>query len=280
MDSLVSTEWLAGELGAPDLRVIDATLVLPGDGRDARAEFEAAHIPGAVFMDLSELTDTSSGLPNMLPTEPKFASRMQSLGVGDGNRVVVYDNSPLHSAARAWWMFRIFGAHQVAVLDGGFPKWRAEGREVESGRPQIRHRHFVAYLDEAAVATKEAVRAALDAGSHQIVDARSQDRFFGHFPEAGGKVAPGHIPGAKNLPQDRLFNPDNTFKQGDALRAEFEGAGIDLNRPLITSCNSGITAAVLAFGAHLLGKQDVQLYDGSWQEWGADPETPKAVGAA
>ena len=280
MDSLVSTEWLAGELGAPDLRVIDATLVLPGDGRDARAEFEAAHIPGAVFMDLSELTDTSSGLPNMLPTEPKFASRMQSLGVGDGNRVVVYDNSPLHSSARAWWMFRIFGAHQVAVLDGGFPKWRAEGREVESGRPQIRHRHFVAYLDEAAVATKEAVRAAIDAGTHQIVDARSQDRFLGHFPEAGGKVASGHIPGSKNLPQDRLFNPDNTFKQGDALRAEFEQAGIDLNRPLITSCNSGITAAVLAFGAHLLGKQDVQLYDGSWQEWGADPETPKAVGAA
>ncbi len=280
MDSLVSTEWLAGELGAPDLRVLDATLLLPGDDRDPRAEFEAGHIPGAVFMDLAELADSGSALPNMLPNEAKFASRMQSLGVGDGARVVVYDNSPLHSSARAWWMLRSFGAHQVAVLDGGLPKWRAEGRELEPGKPQVRHRHFVAYLDDKAVAAKQAVLAASQSGSHQLVDARPAERFGGQFPDGRPGIASGHIPGSHNLPQDRLFNPDNTWKRDEELRAEFERAGVDLDQPMITTCNSGITAAVVLFGAQLLGKSDVSLYDGSWTEWGADPETPKAVGVA
>ncbi len=280
MDSLVSTEWLAGELGAPDLKVIDATYHLAESGRDARAEYEAAHIPGAVFFDIGEIADTSSPYPTMLPSEHKFASRMQSLGLGDGSRFVIYDQSPLHSAARAWWMLKGFGAHYVAILDGGLAKWTAEGRPTESGRPQVRHAHFTASLDEAAVADKDAVRRAGEAGSHSIVDARSAARFSGAEAETRPGLAAGHIPGSRNLPQGQLFAADGTWKRGDALRAEFEAAGVDLSRPMLTTCGSGVTAAVLAFGAHLLGKGDVTLYDGSWSEWGADPQTPKATGTA
>jgi thiosulfate/3-mercaptopyruvate sulfurtransferase len=277
MDSLVTTEWLAGELGAPDLRVIDATIFLPGTARNARAEHEAEHIPGAVFMDLDEIVDASNPAPHMLPPEHKFASRMQSLGLGDGNRFVVYDNSPLHSAARAWWMLRSFGAHYVAILDGGLARWKAEGRPVESGRVQHRHAHFTAFLDTGAVATREQVGAILHSEGHEIVDARGAGRFAGLEPEPRAGVARGHIPGARNLPQGNLFEADGRWKRGDALRAAFEEAGVDLSKPMITTCGSGVTAAVLLFGAHLLGKGDVTLYDGSWSEWGADPATPKAV---
>jgi thiosulfate/3-mercaptopyruvate sulfurtransferase len=280
MDDLVSTDWLAGELGATGLRIIDATIFLPGSGRDARVEYEAEHIPGAVFMDLDEIVDSANPAPHMLPPEAKFASRMQSLGLGDGNRFVVYDNSPLHSAARAWWMLRSFGAHYVAVLDGGLPKWKAEGRPVESGAPQIRHGHFAAFLDEAAVANLAYVAGVVHSDRHEIVDARPAARFAGEEPEPRPGVMPGHIPGSKNLPQAELFNPDNTWKRGDELRAAFEQAEVDLDKPMITTCGSGVTAAVLLFGAHLLGKNDVKLYDGSWSEWGADPSTPKATGRA
>lgn len=279
MDDLVSTEWLADALGAPDLRVIDASHFLPTDGRDARAEYEEGHIAGAVFLDLDTLADSDHPAPGMLPPAHKFASRMQSLGLGDGARFIVYDNSPLHSAARAWWMLKSYGAHYVAILDGGLQKWTAEGRPLERGKTQVRHAHFSAYLDAQAVVDKQQVAAALGAGGHELVDARGAARFEGGEEPRPG-VAPGHIPGAKNLPQDRLFNPDHSWKRGDALRAAFEAAGVDLAKPMITTCGSGVTAAALLFGARLLGKRDVRLYDGSWAEWGADPATPKATGRA
>ena len=279
MESLVTTEWLDRELGAADLRVIDATLFLPGEPRDARAEYEAEHIPGAVFLDLEEVSDTSNPVPHMVPQEPKFASRMASLGLRDGQRFVVYDNSPLHSAARAWWMLRSFGAHYVAILDGGLQKWKSEGRVLESGRPQVRHGHFSPSFDPRTVVDKAEVSGLLG-GGHEIVDARGPGRFTGEEAEPRPGMASGHIPGSKNLPQGRLFNPDNSWKRGDALRAAFDSAGVDLDKPMVATCGSGITACVLLFGAHLLGKEDSRLYDGSWSEWGADPATPKATGAA
>ena len=280
MDSLVSTEWLERELGAPDLKLIDASFFLPDDGREARAEYEAEHIPGAVFMDIDEIADTSNPAPHMFPSEHKFASRMQSLGLGDGNRFLVYDNSPYHSAARAWWMLKSFGAHYVAILDGGMAKWKAEGRPTESGRPQVRHGHFTPMLDRGAVADKDYVSGIVHSGEHEIVDARPASRFAGEDPEPRAGVSGGHIPGSKSLPQSELFNPDHSWKQGEALRAAFDAAGVDLSRPLVATCGSGVTACVLLFGAHLLGKEDVKLYDGSWSEWGADPATPKATGRA
>ncbi|MDB5692642.1 MAG: sseA [Alphaproteobacteria bacterium] len=280
MDDLVSTSWLEKELGAPDLRIVDATFLLPGDGRDARAEYEAAHIPGAVFLDIDEVADLDSPLPHMLPSEARFASRMQSLGLRDGARIVVYDNSPYHSAARGWWMLKIFGAHYVAILDGGLQKWTAEGRALESGRPQVRHGHFTPLFDGRKVADKAHVAAIAGADASQIVDARGAGRFSGEQPEPRPGLAAGHIPGARNLPQGRLFNPDHSWKDGEALRAAFGEAGVDLDKPMVTTCGSGITAAALLFGAHLLGKDDVRLYDGSWAEWGADSETPKATGPA
>src|SRR3954471_18889709 len=207
MDSLVSTEWLQAELGAGDLRVIDASIFLPGSGRDARAEYEAEHIPGAIFFDIDEIADAESPLPHMLPPEHKFASRMQSLGLGDGNRFVVYDNSPLHSAARAWWMLRIFGAHYVALLNGGLQKWKAEGRPLASGREQHRHGHFTAFLDRKAVVDKAQMRA-LVGGGEEIVDARPAARFAGDDPEPRPGMASGHIPGSRNAPQSLFFNAD------------------------------------------------------------------------
>jgi len=276
VDSLVSTDWLEAELGAPDLRVLDATYFLPNMGRDARAEYEAAHIPGAVFFDIDEISDESSPLPHMLPGAHKFASRMQSLGLGDGNRFVVYDNSPLHSGARAWWMLRVFGARHVALLDGGLQKWVAEGRPLATGREQRRPGHFTASLDTRAVVDKQAMLALAD---EEIVDARSAPRFAGAEAEPRAGLEAGHIPGSRNAPQSDFFNPDNSWKRGEALRAMFESAGVDLGRPMVTTCGSGVTAAVVLFGAQLLGKTDVRLYDGSWSEWGADPATPKARGA-
>lgn len=280
MESLVSTDWLEKELGAPDLRLIDSTMFLPGAGRDARAEYEAEHIPGAVFLDLGEVSDRDNPLPHMFPPDHVFASRMQSLGLGDGNRFVVYDNSPLHSSARAWWMLKSFGAHYVAILDGGLQKWRSEGKPLESGRHPHRHGHFTASLDPGAVVDKEYVRSLLGSSDHEIVDARPANRFAGGEPEPRPGLEAGHIPGSKNLPQSALFNADNSWKRGEALRAAFESAGVHLARPMVTTCGSGVTACVLLFGAHLLGKEDMKLYDGSWSEWGADPELPKAKGAA
>src|SRR5688572_32108610 len=280
MDPLVSTEWLASELGKNDLRVVDASLFLPDHGRNARAEFEAAHVPGAVFMDLDEIVDTSSGLPHMLPPAEKFASRMQALGLGDGSRIVVYDNSPLKSSARAWFMLKVFGAHEVAILDGGFAKWQSEGRAVESGKPVVRHRHFTAWQDKGLIRTLDQMVENVKTRAEQVLDARPAGRFAGTDPEPRPGLRGGHMPGARNLPHGELFNADGTWKRGDELRAAFTSAGIDLDRPVTTTCGSGVTAAVLAFGMHLLGKKDVALYDGSWSEWGAQANTPVVTGAA
>ncbi|MEG3088033.1 3-mercaptopyruvate sulfurtransferase [Sphingomonas sp. PB4P5] len=279
MDALVTTEWLAGELGANDLRIVDATFFAGFGDRDPAAEYEKAHIPGAVFMDLGEIADTSNPLPSMLPAPEKFASRMQSLGLGDGSRIVLYDNSPYHTAARAWFMLRTFGAHDVAILDGGLAKWQAEGREIASGKEQVRHRHFTVWADDKGVRTKDQLKANIDSQAEQVLDARSAARFTGEEPDPRPATHAGHIPGSKNLPVGELFNADGTYKTGDALKAAFEGAGIDLAKPLVTTCGSGITASVLAFGAHLLGN-NAAVYDGSWSEWGAASDTPKATGTA
>ena len=279
MDSLVTTEWLANELGANDLRIVDATYFAGLVDRDPAAEYEAAHIPGAVFMDLAEIADTSSTLPSMLPAPEKFASRMQSLGLGDGSRIVLYDNSPLHTSARAWFRLRTFGAPDVAILDGGLAKWQAEGRETASGKEQLRHRHFTVWADDKGVRTLDQMKANVDSGAEQVLDARSAARFTGEEPDPRPATHAGHIPGSKNLPVGELFNADGTWKTGDALKSAFEGAGIDVAKPLVTTCGSGITASALAFGAHLLGNE-AAVYDGSWSEWGADRTTPKATGAA
>ncbi len=278
MDSLVTTSWLDEEIGAPDLRIVDATWFLADDGRDAIAEHEAAHIPDAVFLDLAEIADTGT-TPNMLPTPEKFASRMQALGLGDGTRIIIYDDSPHHSAARAWAMLRSFGIDKVAILDGGFAKWRAEGRAVETRRLSAKPRHLTPRDRHLGIVDLTAMKAIVADGVAQIVDARPPARFAGSQPEPRPGVVPGHIPGSLNLPQGQLFAEDGTWKRGAALREAFVAAGVDPDRPMVTTCGSGVTASVIAFGAHLLGK-DARIYDGSWAEWGADPSTPKATGPA
>ena len=280
MESLVTTDWLAKEMGASDLRVVDATKFLIGTDRDPRAEYEAGHIPGAVFMDLSELADPAHPVENMAPTAEKFASRMQALGLGDGSRIVLYDDSPLKSAARAWWLLKLFGAHNVALLDGGLAKWKAEGRPLETGNHSLRHRHFTVWRDANVVRDKAQMLSNIDSDAEQVVDARPAGRFAGEDSDPRPGMAAGHIPQSRSLPHTLMFNVDGTWKRDDALRGAFTAAGIDLSKPIVATCGSGMTATVVAFGAHLLGKDDVAVYDGSWLEWGSDAATPKATGAA
>lgn len=282
MDALVNTEWLATEAGARDLRIADATLHanFPGDPpRDARAEFEAGHIPGAVFMDLAAFADADSPLPSTLPGPAQFASRMGKLGLGDGTRIVLYDDAAHHTAARAWVMLRSFGFTDVAILDGGLRKWRAEGRAIETGAVTPQPRHATPREQVVGIRDMAAIARAIESGAEQVIDARSAARFTGEEPDPRPEVAAGHIPGSRNLPYSRLFAPDGTWKRGEDLAAAFREAGVDLDRPMAMTCGSGITASVLAFGAHLLGRE-AAVYDGSWTEWGAHPDTPKATGTA
>ena len=277
--TLVSTAWLAAHLNDPDLRVIDATWFLE-PGRDARAEYEAAHIPGARFFDLDAIADGRSGLPHMAPQPEMFVSRMRAMGIGDGHQVVVYDNSPVHSAARVWWTFRLMGKQDVAVLDGGLAKWLAEGRETEDMPPVLRDRHITVQRQAGLVRDVTQVAAASKLGSHEIVDARGEARFRGEAPEPRAGLRSGHIPGARNLPFGRLFRDDGTMKDPDALRAEFTAAGVDLTRPIITTCGSGVTAAILFLALDRIGHRDHSLYDGSWAEWGSFPDLKIATGDA
>ena len=273
-ESLVSTAWLAQHLSDPDLRIADATYYLPNMGKDLRTEFEAKHIPGAVPFDIDDIADRENPLPHMLPSPEKFASRMRKLGIGDGSRVVVYDAHGLMSATRAWWMLRIFGHKDVALLDGGLPKWIAEGRPVEEGPAHARERHFTARFDHGQVRDKAQIKANLKSRREQVLDARAKGRFTGAEPELWPGRRSGHIPGSRNLPFTDLLNLDKTLISADQLTQKFREAGIDLKRPVITSCGSGVTATVLAFGLHLLGHRDVSVYDGSWAEWGLPGDTP------
>jgi thiosulfate/3-mercaptopyruvate sulfurtransferase len=276
MESLVSTEWLADHLGEPDLTVVDSSWHMPASGRSGREEYLAAHIPGARFLDIDELSDRSNPAPHMLPSAAEFGRAMESLGIGRDDSIVVYDNSPIRTAARGWFMLRHFGAAHVAILDGGFQKWVAEGRPMETGEPARRAALFYPMPHDEVV-----TKAQILAGNHEpLLDARGKPRFEGAEVDPRPGVAPGHIPGARNLPFSALYNEDGTFRSMDEMRDLFDRAGMDSTKPLIASCGSGVTANSLIFAAHLLGNDGVKLYDGSWSEWGADPATPKAVGPA
>ncbi|MDQ3144088.1 MAG: 3-mercaptopyruvate sulfurtransferase [Pseudomonadota bacterium] len=276
MDDLVSTGWLEQKLGEPDLAIIDASMFMPGDKRDPAAEFAEAHIPGARFLDIEALSDPDDPAPHMLPGPSAFGVAMRALGVGRDDRIVVYDNSPLRSAARGWFMLRHYGAGTVAILDGGFQKWRAEYRPVEKGPAQQRTARFDA-VERSQIVTKQMLLR--DAGL-PILDARGRGRFEGSEDDPRPGVAAGHIPGARNLPFSALYRDDGTLRPDEELRAGFTAAGVDPESPFIASCGSGVTAGSLIFAARRLGGRDARLYDGSWSEWGADPATPKARGAA
>ncbi|HEX9489001.1 MAG TPA: 3-mercaptopyruvate sulfurtransferase [Stellaceae bacterium] len=278
-DALVSTEWLAAHLDAPDLRIVDGTFTLPGVKPTGRELYDARHIPGAVFFDIDEIADEHNPLPHMLPSPEKFAVRMRKLGLGDGHKIVVYDSAGLSSAGRPWWMLRVFGHRDVAILDGGLPKWQAEGRPVADDIPALRERHFTARLNTLLVRDKGQVLDNLTARREQVIDARSRGRFEGSAKEPRPGLRSGHIPGSLNLPYDELTDRQTpTLLPAEALAALFTAAGLERGKPVVASCGSGVTACALAFGLHLLGWPEAAVYDGSWSEWGLPGDTPVATG--
>ena len=273
-DALVSTEWLAGRLDSSDVRVVDASYHLPGTGRDARDEHEEQHIPGAVFFDIDAIADADSDLPHMLPDAKKFESMVSELGLGDGQRIVVYDSLGCVGAARVWWTLRVFGHNDAAVLDGGLPKWLAEKRPTESWATSPEPCKLIVRKDDRLVRGREEILANIKSYAEQVVDARSAGRFDGSEPEPRKGMRGGHIPGSLNLPFNFLFDKDQTFRSNDDLKMTFMQAGVDLGRPIVTTCGSGVTASVLALGLYLIGRKDVAVYDGSWSEWGSREDTP------
>jgi len=276
--TLVSTEWLTDHLSDPDLRIIDASWYLPAMERDGQAEYDTSHIPGARFFDIDEISDHRSDLPHMVPPVEKFISRMRAMGIGDGHQVVVYDGAGIFSAARVWWLFRLMGKTDVAVLDGGFPKWRSEGREVEDTPPIMRDRHITVSFQNQLVKDVTQVAAASKLGDHEVIDARPPARFKGESPEPRQGLRSGHIPGSKSLFYQNVLNDDGTMKAEAGLKAAFEAAGVDLKKPLITSCGSGVTAAILSLALERIGHRKHALYDGSWAEWGMFDELKVETG--
>jgi thiosulfate/3-mercaptopyruvate sulfurtransferase len=278
-DALVSTEWLAAHLDAPDLRIVDGTFTLPGVKPTGRELYDARHIPGAVFFDIDGIADEQNPLPHMLPSPEKFSARMRKLGLGDGHKIVVYDSAGLSSAARPWWMLRVFGHRDVAILDGGLPKWQAEGRPVTDDVPVLRERHFTARLNTLLVRDKGQLLDNLTTGREQVIDARSRGRFEGSAKEPRAGLRSGHIPGSLNLPFDELTDRQTrTLLPAETLGALFTKAGLERGKPVVASCGSGVTACALAFGLHLLGWPEAAVYDGSWSEWGLPGDTPVATG--
>ncbi|SFP34084.1 3-mercaptopyruvate sulfurtransferase [Tranquillimonas alkanivorans] len=276
--TLVSTDWLAQHLSDPDIRILDASWYLPDAERDPKAEYEAAHIPGARFFDIDEISDNRSDLPHMAPPPEKFMSRLRAMGVGDGHQVVVYDGMGLFSAARVWWLFKLMGKTDVAVLDGGFAKWQAEGRPEEDLAPVIRDRHMTTSRQNHLMKDVTQVAQASKIGDHEILDARAPSRFAGAEPEPRAGLRAGHIPNSKNVHYRTLLNDDGTIKSPEALRAVFREAGVDLDKPVITTCGSGVTAAIINLALARIGHVNHALYDGSWSEWGMYNDLRVATG--
>ena len=276
--TLVSTEWLAQHINDPDLRILDASWYLPDMNRDAAAEYARGHIPGARFFDIDEISDSRSKLPHMAPPTEKFMSRLRAMGVGDGHQVVVYDGAGMFSAARVWWLFRLMGKTDIAVLDGGYPKWTLEGRETEDLPPVLKERHMTVQRQAHLVRDVTQVAAAAKLGDHTILDARGPARFKGNEPEPRASLRSGHIPGATNLYYKSLLNDDGTMKSVSELKTVFQASGADLGKPVITSCGSGVTAAIISLALERIGHRNHSLYDGSWAEWGQFDQLPIETG--